>query len=112
MFSVLEVNGYYNIKDYIGQLKSMNNENIVEENHSSSKKRYLFYLCRWQLSTLVLAPVAILLASQNKWIQISAGNLIGGMIFYWIDKFIFNVKKEDSKVFDGHSNPPKPPIKK
>ena len=58
-------------------------------------KRYLLYLCRWQLSTLVLAPVAILLASQNKWVQISVGNLIGGMIFYWIDRFIFNSKNKE-----------------
>ncbi len=56
-------------------------------------KRYSLYLGRWQLSTLILAPVAIILSSFNPWIQIIIGNFIGGLIFFWIDRLIF--KKND-----------------
>lgn len=60
---------------------------------TKTMKRYLFYLIRWQASTFILAPVAILLSSQNKWIQIAVGNLIGGMLFFWIDRLIFKKNK-------------------
>jgi hypothetical protein len=50
-------------------------------------KRFVLYLARWQAST----PVLWLVVS-----QLGAGleatvlaNLIGGSIFFWIDKFIF-----------------------
>lgn len=53
-------------------------------------KRFLVYLFRWQLSTIVLAPVVAFFA--NAWIAAIIANLIGGCIFYWIDRFIFNSK--------------------
>src|SRR3954452_1898454 len=50
-------------------------------------KRFLFYLLRWQMST----PVLWLVVS-----QLGAGlgatvlaNLIGGSIFFWVDRIIF-----------------------
>ena len=50
-------------------------------------KRFLFYLLRWQMST----PVLWLVVS-----QLGAGlgatvlaNLIGGSIFFWVDRLIF-----------------------
>lgn len=53
-------------------------------------KRFLVYLFRWQLSTIVLAPVVAFFA--NAWIAAMIANLIGGCIFYWVDRFIFNSK--------------------
>lgn len=55
-------------------------------------KRYFVYLVRWQLSTPILAIVLILLASMNKWTATVIANLIGGLIFFWIDRFIFKNK--------------------
>ena len=51
-------------------------------------KRYLLYLIRWQLSTPILALVLYLL-NTNELIETIIANLIGGMIFYWVDKKIF-----------------------
>ena len=52
-------------------------------------KRYLLYLCRWQLSTPILAVVLIWLSMLNKWVATIIANLIGGLIFFWVDRFIF-----------------------
>ena len=57
-------------------------------------KQYAMYLIRWQLSTPILAGVLIVM---NKFgigaaIATITANLIGGLIFYWIDKFIFRKK--------------------
>ena len=52
-------------------------------------KKYLLYLLRWQLSTPILALVIYLL-NTNAIIETVIANLIGGMIFYWIDKKIFS----------------------
>jgi hypothetical protein len=52
-------------------------------------KRYLLYLMRWQLSTPILAFCMVLFLSLGTtWATVIA-NLIGGMIFYFVDKFIF-----------------------
>jgi hypothetical protein len=56
-------------------------------------KRFLAYLFRWQLSTIILAPVVAFFA--NAWIAAIVANLIGGCIFYWVDKWIFNSKELD-----------------
>ncbi len=52
-------------------------------------KRYIIYLFRWQLSTPILAAVLLWLSTLNKWIATVIANLIGGLIFFWVDKFIF-----------------------
>ena len=51
-------------------------------------KKYLLYLLRWQCSTPVLALVLYLLHT-NEIIETIIANLIGGMIFFWVDKKIF-----------------------
>lgn len=51
--------------------------------------RYILYLCRWQLSTPILAGIGIVLASYGQLIAAIVANLIGGLIFFWVDKFIF-----------------------
>jgi DNA-directed RNA polymerase subunit RPC12/RpoP len=52
-------------------------------------KQYAIYLIRWQLSTPILAVALIVLASMNKIYATIIANLIGGLIFFWVDKFIF-----------------------
>jgi len=52
-------------------------------------KKYILYLIRWQLSTPILAVVLIWLSSMNTLVATVIANLIGGLIFFWIDKFIF-----------------------
>lgn len=61
------------------------------------KERYKFilYLIRWQLSTPILAVCLSFLMFDTLTNTIIA-NLIGGIIFYWVDKYIFN-KKEVGK---------------
>jgi hypothetical protein len=50
-------------------------------------KRFIFYLFRWQLST----PILWLIVRQ---LGVGLGstiiaNLVGGVIFFWVDRFIF-----------------------
>jgi len=52
-------------------------------------KQYAIYLVRWQLSTPILAFVLVALATANKLVATVVANLIGGLIFFWVDKFIF-----------------------
>ncbi|MGI6168998.1 MAG: hypothetical protein ACOYI4_04680 [Christensenellales bacterium] len=52
-------------------------------------KKYLLYLLRWQLSTPILAVVISLLPVANEWISVVVANLIGGLIFFWVDTMIF-----------------------
>jgi len=67
-------------------------------------KRYFLYLVRWQLSTPILAPVVAyfkhspsVFGTPEDWIGSSAANLIGGLIFFWVDKFIFTSKTLQSQ---------------
>lgn len=61
-------------------------------------KKYLLYLLRWQLSTPILAVCLHFMAGLGElWATIFA-NLIGGLIFFWVDKYIFKDKK--SKTTD------------
>lgn len=59
-------------------------------------KRYLLYLIRWQLSTPILAPIVAwvkhspsILGTPEDWYAAAIANLIGGLIFFWVDQFIF-----------------------
>ena len=52
-------------------------------------KRYGLYLLRWQASTPILAGVGILLATMGQLVAAIVANLIGGLIFFWVDRFIF-----------------------
>ena len=63
-------------------------------------KKFILYLIRWQLST----PILWLVVNQ---LGIGLGativaNLIGGMIFFWVDKFIFtNIAIEMWHIKEG-----------
>ena len=52
-------------------------------------KRFMLYLIRWQLSTPILALCIVKLKFAPT-INTIIANLIGGIIFYWIDKYIFS----------------------
>jgi hypothetical protein len=51
-------------------------------------KRFLLYLLRWQISTIILAPCIYYLPF-NVIVKTIIANLIGGCLFYFIDKWIF-----------------------
>ena len=65
----------------------MNNED--SQQLKSNIKKYILYLIRWQLSTPILALVLYLL-NYNEIVETIIANLIGGLIFFWVDKVIFN----------------------
>ncbi|MCX7927796.1 MAG: hypothetical protein N2606_06660 [Candidatus Omnitrophica bacterium] len=50
-------------------------------------RRFILYLVRWQLSTPILWLVVRNLGT-GIWSTVIA-NLIGGVIFFWVDRFIF-----------------------
>ncbi|MBS3090727.1 hypothetical protein J4433_03080 [Candidatus Pacearchaeota archaeon] len=50
-------------------------------------RKFILYLARWQLSTPILY-LAVRQLGAGLW-QTVIANLIGGMIFFWIDRFIF-----------------------
>ena len=52
-------------------------------------KRYVLYLIRWQLSTPILAGVLALLGGLGALTATIIANLIGGLVFFWVDRFIF-----------------------
>lgn len=52
--------------------------------------RFILYLIRWQLSTPILWLVVRQLGASLTSTIIA--NLIGGAIFFWVDKFIFTSK--------------------
>ncbi|MDD1704334.1 MAG: hypothetical protein LUP97_03765 [Methanoregula sp.] len=55
-------------------------------------KRYGLYLLRWQASTPILAGVGIILASMGQLVAAIVANLIGGLIFFWVDQYIFTAQ--------------------
>lgn len=55
-------------------------------------KKLLLYIIRWQLSTPILAIFTGGLCLETM-LQAGKANLVGALIFYNIDKFIFKLKK-------------------
>jgi len=55
-------------------------------------KRYLAYLFRWQLSTPILYFVIVWMAAYDNLTATIVANLIGGLIFFWVDQYIFTSK--------------------
>ena len=60
-------------------------------------KRYGLYLLRWQASTPILAGVSILLFSMGELVAAVVANLIGGLIFFWVDQYIFTTEGLDAR---------------
>ena len=57
-------------------------------------KKFLLYLLRWQLSTPILAVCLIVFSQLGEIPATIVANLIGGCIFFWVDKWIFRDKEE------------------
>lgn len=55
-------------------------------------KKFILYLIRWELSTPILAIVLYYLPFITLTNTIIA-NLIGGIIFFWVDRLIFKKEK-------------------
>lgn len=56
--------------------------------------QYAAYLFRWQLSTPILWPCMLLLEDKfGALIATTIANFIGGLIFFWVDRFIFTSKR-------------------
>lgn len=58
------------------------------------KKKFALYLIRWQLSTPILALCCFWLSSFGVVVSTIIANLIGGMIFFWVDKKILEVSND------------------
>jgi hypothetical protein len=60
--------------------------------------KFLLYLARWQTSSLILSPAISLFngtpiwGTPTSWLSASVANLVGGCIFFWVDRFIFTSK--------------------
>lgn len=56
--------------------------------------RFLLYLCRWQLSSPILWACLLVLTDKVGafWATVLS-NLVGGIIFYFVDKRILNVDR-------------------
>lgn len=53
--------------------------------------KYVLYILRWQLSTPILWLVTFLTIKLfGNFIAVVLANLIGALMFFWIDKRIFN----------------------
>ena len=55
-------------------------------------KRFILYLLRWQLS-VVLAPILSVMTGTVAVLPTITANLIGGAVFYYVDRKIFEAKK-------------------
>lgn len=58
--------------------------------------RFILYLIRWQLSTPILA-LCLSVLHFSTLINTIIANLIGGIIFFWVDKYIFNKENKDDR---------------
>ena len=63
-------------------------------------KKFFLYLIRWQLSSPILAVCLMWMGGWNVAIATIVANLIGGCIFFWVDKWIFGDKKQKNSKKD------------
>ena len=59
-------------------------------------KQYLLYLARWQCSSPILA-LCMWLLPFNMIVKTIIANLIGGLVFYWVDRLIFKEAQNGNK---------------
>ena len=58
-------------------------------------KKFILYVIRWELSSIILAPCLIWFGGLGEWPATIIANGIGACIFFLIDKKIF--KEDDGK---------------
>ena len=63
-------------------------------------KKFFLYLIRWQLSSPILAVCLVWMGGWNVVVATIAANLIGGCIFFWVDRWIFGDKKAKAIIND------------
>lgn len=52
-------------------------------------RKFLLYIARWEASTPILAVCLHFLTGLGElWATVIA-NLVGGLIFFWVDRYIF-----------------------
>lgn len=72
----------------------MNIKQLFKDNFSFSK--LFLYMFRWQLSTPILGFVTYLMTTNNSggnsFSSAFVANLIGSLIFFWVDILIFSKK--------------------
>lgn len=56
-------------------------------------KKYMVYLLRWQLSSPIIAGVSFLMGERNPLLVAFVANLVGGLVFFWVDRRIFESQK-------------------
>lgn len=61
------------------------------------KNNFILYLIRWQLSTPVLA-LCLHFLNLGTLLNTIVANLVGGIIFYWVDRYIFNGGKHEKEM--------------
>ena len=61
--------------------------------------QYFIYHIRWQISAVVMFPIMSFLTAQGYplWATLSIGQFFGALIFFKIDKLIFEIKKKENK---------------
>lgn len=57
-------------------------------------KPLVLYLLRWQLSTPILAICLWWLSDMSELLATIIANLVGGLIFFWVDRWIFKGKEK------------------
>lgn len=57
--------------------------------------RFILYVIRWELSSIILAPCLIWFGGLGEWPATIIANGIGACIFFFVDKYIF--KEDDGK---------------
>ena len=55
-------------------------------------KKFLKYLLKWELGTLILSPTVYFLSGLGPIVSVIIGNAIGALVFFPIDKKIFEGK--------------------
>jgi hypothetical protein len=61
-------------------------------------KKFLLYALKWQGGTPIMALVILLLPINNLVIKTIIANIIGAIIFYPIDNWIFGQKSNKKKI--------------
>jgi len=63
---------------------------ILEEKKDKFVQKYVMYLFRWQLTSITLYPITQVLGEDLFGVIIA--QIIGGLIFFWVDRWIFTGK--------------------
>lgn len=68
--------------------------------------KYLLYLVRWQLSTPLLALIMRHCPVGGAMAKAVIANLMGGLLFFWVDRLIFKRKgKQHERMGKGDTQP-------